>query len=377
MNLNFKALLLSAACLATLAPGTGLQARLRADAAAPAPAWEIPVICYHRFGPEKPRDAYLISAGRLDGEMAWLKKNGYQSVSLTQVAAALDGDAACLPPKPVVLSIDDGFDSGWKVAGPVFRKYGFHAVYFIIAGDVGARGKLGWGDLKEMERQGFEIGCHTWFHSNMAKPGSKESVAAYRRRVWKEVFLSKARLEAELGHPVPWLAYPYGAYNPFVEAALKQAGYKLAFTVTKGVNVPGEPPYRLKRIMLIGHPSLDFFARQLRELPMRVDLRGFSDGGTVDLGRPLRFRLKVLWPAGAEYLEAGIDGGRLGLKRGRDGWWRGTLSPSLKRSFHLFKLFASRGGRSFEQDFLFQAVRPEWKADFAPVDWKKWAHASE
>ena len=32
----------------------------------------------------------------------------------------------------------------------------------------------------------------------------------------------------------------------------------------------------------------------------------------------------------------------------------------------------SRGKDRYEQDWLLQAIRPEWKPYYEPVDWKKW-----
>src|SRR5665213_1325816 len=93
-------------------------------------------ICYHRFGLETGKDPYRISLARLAGQLEWLRANGCRGVSLTQVAAALDGDPLGLPPKAVLLSVDDGYKAG-ALGAAVFERYGFHAVYFVVTAMLG------------------------------------------------------------------------------------------------------------------------------------------------------------------------------------------------------------------------------------------------
>ena len=57
-------------------------------AAAPPPS-VLAAVCYHRFGPEVRKDDYSISLERLGAQLDWLKAEGWQSVSLSQVASAL------------------------------------------------------------------------------------------------------------------------------------------------------------------------------------------------------------------------------------------------------------------------------------------------
>ncbi len=358
---------------ACLALGACAAPAPRPTVAPPRRAWTLRVLGYHRFGPEKAGDDFQISPRRLAGELSWLRSSGYQPVSLTQVAEALAGRDAGFPARAVLVSIDDGYASGWKVAAPVLKKYGFRAVYFVVVGRIGRAGMLGWKDLKEIEDQGFEVGCHSWWHSDLARPLRGESLESYRERLWREIFLSRRALEKGLGRPVDWFAYPYGALNPFVESAVSQAGYRLAFSATTGVVDPGRGPLRLKRVMVEGHPSLAVFKRLVGDRPMRVELEGLEDNGTVAWSGPLKVRLKLLDPDRVSWLRAGLDDQPLALRRQKDGWWSGVIRPPHPaRVFRFFKLFARRGREGFEQQWLFERALKRWKPYFAALDWKRW-----
>src|SRR5258708_7404734 len=125
----------------------GLSATAALQKAALAPPHTLPVICYHRFGEEDDFDQLKISAKRFAQELSWLKKAGYQSVSLEEARDFLEGRGDSLPAHPILLTVDDGYRSGWTVAGPVLKRYGFKMVYFLISSQVDAgKNFLNWDD---------------------------------------------------------------------------------------------------------------------------------------------------------------------------------------------------------------------------------------
>lgn len=65
--------------------------------------------------------------------------------------------------------------------------------------------------------------------------------------LWFQLTESKRVLEEWFKRPVVGMAYPGGAYNPEVEAAVKKAGYAYSRTVDKSsVVFPVADPYALK-----------------------------------------------------------------------------------------------------------------------------------
>jgi peptidoglycan/xylan/chitin deacetylase (PgdA/CDA1 family) len=86
------------------------------------------------------------------------------------------------------------------------------------------------------------IGGHTLSHPDLRRLGPY--------RAWREVSGSKDRLEHQLGHDVPFFAYPYGWHNPMVKWIVRFSGFTMAFT-TKRKRITGSVDrYRVPRIDL-------------------------------------------------------------------------------------------------------------------------------
>lgn len=80
-----------------------------------------------------------------------------------------------IPEKMVVLTFDDGCRSHATFVGPLLKKYGFGATFYITrfgnpALDPGMY--MSWAEIKGLETMGFEIGNHTWYHNQFG--GDKE-----------------------------------------------------------------------------------------------------------------------------------------------------------------------------------------------------------
>jgi peptidoglycan/xylan/chitin deacetylase (PgdA/CDA1 family) len=65
-----------------------------------------------------------------EGYLAWMKRRGFSTITLAQLHEHLAHGAA-LPPKPIVLTFDDGYLDNWVYAAPLLRKHGFTATVFV------------------------------------------------------------------------------------------------------------------------------------------------------------------------------------------------------------------------------------------------------
>ena len=93
----------------------------------------VPILVYHRVL-EKPEGPPLtvMSTRLFRAQMAWLAENGYQPVTLRRVYDAWTGEGM-LPPKPVVLTFDDGYADQVRNAAPVLREYGWPAELGLVS----------------------------------------------------------------------------------------------------------------------------------------------------------------------------------------------------------------------------------------------------
>lgn len=222
----------------------------------------VPVLCYHRFGPRAGR--MTVTPAAFAQQMAWLADNGYRVVRLSDLEGFLQGRRS-LPPRSVVLTIDDGYESVFRHAWPVLQRHGFPVTLFLVTDFIGSADALGWPQLREMVDSGLvEIGAHTRTHRNLALRPAGESDSAYRRTLDAELRQPREQLGRSLGVQVRHLAYPYGDANAMVLEAVAQHAYELGATVSAGGNAFYAQPLLLRRSMVYGDQDLAAFQSRLQ-----------------------------------------------------------------------------------------------------------------
>ncbi len=235
-----------------------------------------PILLYHgvaECGGDAIRDPlYSLPRGAVLAQIARIAARGGGSVTLAEYLARGGACAgAC------VITIDDGLASAAECLFPALLRAGLKAVVFPVAGMVGRRGWLSWGDLGEMLRAGFEVGSHGMTHADLAAAASAEAR--------EELAGSKKLLEDRLGAPVRYLSLPGGYRGPATSGLAAEAGYEAVCGSRFGYN---------------------------RLPPDRFDLRRFclraGDGGA---GAIDRIMAGAFWPLAARYLaEGGKTAGR-------------------------------------------------------------------
>ena len=79
--------------------------------------------------------------------------------------------ASPIPEKTVVLTFDDAVKSHRTIVGPLLKKLGFHATFFITHKWMDAPDHfLSWQDVADLHQMGFEIGNHSWTHAGFSTP---------------------------------------------------------------------------------------------------------------------------------------------------------------------------------------------------------------
>ena len=227
----------------------------------------VTILCYHRFG-AKP-SALTVTPQAFEAQMGWLARNGYHVVSMARLAAFLEAREA-LPPKAVVITIDDGYRSTYEAAWPVLRKHDFPATVFLYTDFVGAPDALTWAQMREMAASGLvEVQPHSKTHTNLTLRLPDESDARYRERVRREVEGPVEAIRTQLGARSLVYAFPYGDVNEAVASELRARGVALGVTVTPGGNAFFAPPFMLRRTMIFGGDDLDAFrAKLVTQLPV-------------------------------------------------------------------------------------------------------------
>jgi peptidoglycan/xylan/chitin deacetylase (PgdA/CDA1 family) len=212
---------------------------------------DIPILMYHHVGNPQVAQTYSVDQAMFHWQMDYLEQQGYHTVSMDDIAAALQTGAP-LPAKPVAITFDDGWVLQITDTLPVLLQHHFRATYYIIVNVTGKRAaSMTWEQLRQLRDAGMWIGSHTLTHTYL--PGLSEA------RLKEELTGSKQTLEKELGIPITSLAYPGGSFNTRVERCAREAGYTTAVTVIKGYAQREDQLYRLRRVGVYGVDTQERF----------------------------------------------------------------------------------------------------------------------
>jgi peptidoglycan/xylan/chitin deacetylase (PgdA/CDA1 family) len=223
----------------------------------------VPILEYHDLGSPPAGAPYPeLFVGRTDfsKQMDWLEERGYQAVTLEQVQEAWY-HGGTLPPKPIVLSFDDGYRPQFTFALPTLREHGWAGVLNLKA----EGSDLYESNVKAMIAAGWELAAHTIHHLDLTELGPAE--------LEEEVAGSRKILRREFEVPVNNFCYPAGQFDETVVAAVEAAGYTGATTEISGFAEKGRP-YELARLEIL---------RESHVAGLAADLKN-GEGATGELG---------------------------------------------------------------------------------------------
>jgi peptidoglycan/xylan/chitin deacetylase (PgdA/CDA1 family) len=186
--------------------------------------------------------------------MQALKDADITVISMADFLAWRRGEKT-IPAQSALITIDDGYLSGYEVAWPILQKFDYPFTMFIYTDYVkgGARSggrSMTWGQLGQMRDAGVDIQSHTLSHTGLnARKGRSE--AEYREWLQTELADSKQALEDNLGIRVAALAYPYGLHNEVVREVAAESGYEVSFTVY------GQPIPHDADAMMVGRYAIE------------------------------------------------------------------------------------------------------------------------
>jgi peptidoglycan/xylan/chitin deacetylase (PgdA/CDA1 family) len=238
------------------APSGGGSAQLVRNAT-PQPGWvphtgPVPILEYHVLGApaaDAPYPELYVSRPDFHRQMSWLDRHGYQAVTLEQVEAAWY-HGGTLPPKPVVVSFDDGYRPQFTYALPELRRHGWAGVLNLKA----EGSDLYESNVRAMIDAGWELASHTIDHSDLTTLDAAQ--------LKRETAGARQILRHEYGVPVRDFCYPAGQFDPTVIAAVEAAGY-----VTATTEIPGaadrDAPYELARFEILGSTGVAGMAADL------------------------------------------------------------------------------------------------------------------
>lgn len=219
----------------------------------------IPVFLYHAIMDDPPEwiAEFTVTPKAFAAHLDAIADSGRTPVTMSALADGLAGRAP-LPPRPVLLTFDDGFADLPGPTADVLAGRELPATAYLTTGAIAPGGRsllppapmMTLDEAKRLEEAGMEIGSHTVTHAQL------DTLDA--RRLRAELLDSKAVLEDALGHRVPHLAYPHGYNSPRVRAMAARAGYETAAAVRHALSSDRDERYRIARLIVRrGHTLAD------------------------------------------------------------------------------------------------------------------------
>jgi peptidoglycan/xylan/chitin deacetylase (PgdA/CDA1 family) len=150
--------------------------------------------------------------------MQSLKDWGYTTIPISLlVDAVLKG--AVLPPRPIVISFDDGDISVSQNAFPIMQEMGFTGVIYLVGNYIGTQGYMDVEQIQILNHNGWEIGSHSMSHPHLPE---------VHEQVYYEAGESRTLLINEIGARVNTFAYPFGEFDLSVKTKIVEYGYTAA-----------------------------------------------------------------------------------------------------------------------------------------------------
>lgn len=212
------------------------------------------VLTYHSIS--KNKNFFNVAETDFKSQIKQIMKD-YKPISLGDLSNFLLGKGNFKDPS-FVLTFDDGYKDVLKVKS-FLDSFGIQPTIFVLSDTKRVRRDelenntrlLGIKDIKNLIRSGWEIGSHSATHQLLTELEEFE--------LKKEVQESKKTLEKSLLTKVEYFAYPKGRYSEQVLNSVKDADYKLAFTMDDLLINKNNDKFKIPRIGVNGTHSLSEF----------------------------------------------------------------------------------------------------------------------
>lgn len=175
-----------------------------------------------------------------------LRERGHTTLRLKEAADYINRGVA-FPPRSLVITFDDGYESVFTEALPVLLDCHMSATVFITVGEetgdrlpsLEGRSMLTWNQINEMQKCGVEIGAHSLTHPDLTRLSDD--------RVKAEICDSKKVIEDTLGLAVSCFAYPFGRFDSRSREIARQH-FDCACSDRLGISTMRSDIYALERV---------------------------------------------------------------------------------------------------------------------------------
>lgn len=226
---------------------------------------DVAILMYHAFTENEAETSSVCTlASEFERQLSALRDAGYTSVGYADLIEFVNGKGK-LPEKPLLISIDDGYQNNLDLAAPLLEKYGFCANIAVIGVSIGhttykdtdipIMPHFSLEDERPWIKRGvLTVTTHSYdMHQIAAVDGNDcrrgvlqmpgEAEPDYIATLTQDYTHAQEQLAGLPGKVLPVFTYPFGAYSELSERVLQEQGVQVTVTIANGANrlVKGEP----------------------------------------------------------------------------------------------------------------------------------------
>jgi peptidoglycan/xylan/chitin deacetylase (PgdA/CDA1 family) len=200
----------------------------------------IPVLLYHSVSDHAApgSEHHTVSRRSFAAHVKAIAAAGRTGIAIAELVEALRGTRS-LPERPVAISFDDGYADNYDAVGLLLDR-GLPSSVYVTTSAIGQPGRLSGASVAELARlPEVDVGAHAVNHRRLDEIDVRGMAA--------EVRDSRAALEELTQLPVLSFAYPHGAYDRRVRAAVIDSGYLSAAAVKNAASHLADDPFAIAR----------------------------------------------------------------------------------------------------------------------------------
>ena len=186
----------------------------------------VSVLGYHGILPKKLNtsyDEFIVDQEKFEQELKYLQKKKYQTLTLDEFYDWMKKKKR-KKHKAVLITFDDGYQNNYDYAFPLLKKYKMKATVFII-GEKAENNIDNYLSLKTIKKAKKEFPNITFAsHSYQLHNHDKKDY----KMIQEDITKMKSIINTK------FYAYPHGESSKEYRRALKENGYKMAFTFGPG-----------------------------------------------------------------------------------------------------------------------------------------------
>lgn len=212
----------------------------------------VPILLYHAVTADPPGwiAPFTVSPAAFAAHLDAVVASGRHPLTVSAYLDGLEGRVT-LPPRPVLITFDDGFADFAGNALPELASRNLPSTLYVTTGALADRepesvlpaaAMLRGADLPALEAAGVEIGAHSHTHRQLDLLPAREVAAELAR--------SRDVLAGCLGHPVRSFAYPHSYWRRPMLPLVAAAGFDSACAVGNGLSSARDHPLALSRLMI-------------------------------------------------------------------------------------------------------------------------------